>query len=184
MDTCAQLAAWQSAPNTPQEISVNVSPRQLDDPSFPTSVNEALEKSSVAPERLCLELTESMFLGQGAIIDRTVGALRDLGVRIGLDDFGAGQSSLGYLRRFPLDFVKIDRGLVSGLGADQEDTAIIRATIELGHSLGLLVVAVGVENEEQLEFLRILECDRAQGFHFLPAVPAAEFADRVLERIR
>jgi EAL domain-containing protein (putative c-di-GMP-specific phosphodiesterase class I) len=104
-------------------------------------------------------------------------------MRIGLDDFGAGQSSLGYLRRFPLDFVKIDRGLIAGLGVDQEDTAIGRATIELGHSLNLLVVAVGVETEEQLEFLRMLECDRAQGFFYLPAVPADEFAERVAERV-
>jgi diguanylate cyclase (GGDEF)-like protein/PAS domain S-box-containing protein len=185
VDTSIQLAAWnaEADPNTPQEISVNVSPRQLEDPSFPPAVEEALDTSGVAPERLCLELTESMFISQGGDIDKTVEALRSIGMRIGLDDFGAGQSSLGYLRRFPLDFVKIDRGLIAGLGVDQEDTAIVRATIELGHSLNLLVVAVGVETEEQLEFLRMLECDRAQGFFYLPAVPADEFAERVAERV-
>jgi diguanylate cyclase (GGDEF)-like protein len=182
-ETCRQLAQWneEADANAPQEITVNVSPRQLADPAFPTIVADAVSASGIASERLYLEITESMMLGQSNVVDETVAAVREQGVRIGLDDFGAGQSSLGYLKRFPLDFVKIDRGLVAGVGSHEEDTAIVRATIELAHSLGLLVVAVGVETGEQLEFLELLGCDRAQGFFFVPAVPADTFAARVAE---
>jgi EAL domain-containing protein (putative c-di-GMP-specific phosphodiesterase class I) len=142
-------------------------------------VTRALEETGIAPQQLSLELTESMLIGRSGVIDDVVREVRELGLRIGLDDFGAGQSSLGYLKRFPLDFVKIDRGLIAGVGSDEEDTAIVRATIELAHSLGLLVTAVGVETEEQLEILDLLDCDRAQGFYYAPAVPAEQFADRV-----
>ena len=100
-------------------------------------------------------------------------------MRIGLDEFGAGHSTLGYLKRFPLDFVKIDRSLVAGLGLNEQDTAIVRATVELAHSLGLVVTAVGVENEEQLDALDILGCDRAQGYLFAPPVPADRLASAI-----
>ncbi len=96
-------------------------------------------------------------------------------MRVGLDEFGAGQSSLAYLKRFPLDFVKIDRSLVAGLGTDEQDTAIVRATVDLAHTLGLTVVAVGVETERQLDVLRLLGCDRAQGYLFGPPVAAEQF---------
>jgi EAL domain-containing protein (putative c-di-GMP-specific phosphodiesterase class I) len=179
--TCQQLAAWSKAgtADVPLELSVNVSPRQLSEPRFAGTVGEAIEAADIDPGQLCLEITESMMIGDRGIIDDTVAAVRAMGVAIGLDDFGAGQSSLGYLKRFSLDFVKIDRELVGGLGRDEGDTAIVRATIELAHSLGLLVVAVGVEHEEQLEILRLLGADRAQGFYYAPAVPAAELGDRV-----
>jgi diguanylate cyclase (GGDEF)-like protein len=180
-ETCRQLVRWTEAgsASTPGEISVNVSPRQIGDPEFPSMVTRALEETGIAPQQLSLELTESMLIGRSGVIDDVVREVRELGLRIGLDDFGAGQSSLGYLKRFPLDFVKIDRGLIAGVGSDEEDTAIVRATIELAHSLGLLVTAVGVETEEQLEILDLLDCDRAQGFYYAPAVPAEQFADRV-----
>jgi diguanylate cyclase (GGDEF)-like protein/PAS domain S-box-containing protein len=182
--TCEQLAAWNEGPAklTLADISVNVSPRQLADPDLSTKVVTALQAGGLPPERLCLEITESILIGAQATIDASIGYLRELGVRIGLDDFGAGQSSLGYLKRFPLDFVKIDRTLVEGLGTNEHDTAIVRATIELAHNLGLQVTAVGVEYEEQLEMLQILGCDRAQGYLFSPAVPADEFPARATAR--
>ncbi|MEZ5141596.1 MAG: EAL domain-containing protein [Acidimicrobiales bacterium] len=173
--TCEQLAAWNDAGLDLQDISVNVSPRQLADPDLSTKVVTALQAGGLPPERLCLEITESILIGAQANIDASIGYLRDLGVRIGLDDFGAGQSSLGYLKRFPLDFVKIDRTLIQGLGQHEHDTAIVRATIELAHNLGLQVTAVGVEYEEQLEMLQILGCDRAQGYYFAPPLTADEF---------
>jgi diguanylate cyclase (GGDEF)-like protein/PAS domain S-box-containing protein len=179
--TCEQLAAWTSyaGGKVPTEISVNMSPRQLADPGLPTHVVDALNAAGVLPEKLWLEITESILIGAQSTIDASISYLRALGVRIGLDDFGAGQSSLGYLKRFPLDFVKIDRTLIAGLGVNEHDTAIVRATIELAHNLGLIVVAVGVENDEQLEYLQLLGCDRAQGYYFSPPVPADEFAAKV-----
>jgi len=181
--TCEQLAVWSSRGGTglPQEVSVNVSPRQLADPDLPTQVQQVLAATGVDPTRLSLEITESILIGAEPTVDAGISYLRSLGVRIGLDDFGTGQSSLGYLKRFPLDFVKIDRTLVAGLGIDEQDTAIVRATIELAHNLGLNVTAVGVENEEQLEALGILGCDRAQGYLFAPALPADQLAN-VMER--
>jgi len=177
LSTCEQLAAWSlNAAGSPTEISVNISPRQLADPGLAQHVVHALEAAGVAPEHLWLEITESILIGAQPTIDASISYLRALGVRIGLDDFGAGQSSLGYLKRFPLDFVKIDRSLIAGLGVNEHDTAIVRATVELAHNLGLTVVAVGVETDAQLEYLQHLGCDRAQGYHFAPAVPANEFA--------
>ena len=183
--TCEQLAGWSTEGTLSlHEISVNVSPRQLADPELPTIVVDTLNAAGVAPERLCLEIGESILIGAQSTVDQTITYLRDLGVRIGLDDFGAGQSSLGYLKRFPLDFVKIDKSLVAGLGSDEQDTAIVRATIELAHNLGLSVVAVGVESEEQLEMLQILGCDKAQGYLFSPPLAAGEFAEAVAAGLR
>lgn len=124
----------------------------------------ALESSALDPGRLWLEVTESTLLDQSGELGHRIAFLRDLGVQVGLDEFGAGYSTLNYLKRFPLDFVKIDRTLVSGLGRDPRDTAIVRATVELAHSLGLTVVAVGVETRPQLEALTQLGCDHAQGY--------------------
>jgi len=147
-------------------------------------VVDALNSAGVAPERLCLEIGESILISAQATVDASISYLRALGVRIGLDDFGAGQSSLGYLKRFPLDFVKIDKTLIAGLGTDEQDTAIVRATIELAHNLGLTVVAVGVEYDEQLEMLQILGCDRAQGYLFSRPLPADQFAQKAERRLR
>ncbi len=178
--TCAQLAGWSGEGGVvPNEITVNISPRQLADPDLPSHVVAALHDADVAPARLWLEITESILIGAQPTVDTTITFLRGLGVRIGLDDFGAGHSSLGYLKRFPLDFLKIDRSLVNGLGVDEQSTAIVRATIELAHNLGLVVVAVGVESPEQLEFLRLLECDRVQGHLFSEPLPAEDLPRRL-----
>lgn len=179
--TCSQLAAWSAdgGPAGVEQLYVNISPRQLADPELPQHVRNALNSAGLPPERLCLEITESILIGHQATVDAAVSYLRALGVKIGLDEFGTGQSSLGYLKRFPLDFVKIDRQLIRGLGIDEQDTAIVRATIELAHNLGLIVVAVGVESDEQLEMLQLLQCDRVQGYLFAPPVAPDEFVSRV-----
>ena len=169
--TAGQLASWSGTPGVPQAMSVNISPRQLSDPDLPKRVHDALASAGVPPEQLWLEITESILISQQPTVDAAISYLRALGVKIGLDDFGAGKSSLGYLKRFPLDFVKIDRSLVSGLGVDEQDTAIVRATVELAHNLGLTVVAVGIETEEQLGILELLGGERAQGYLFSPPVP-------------
>jgi diguanylate cyclase (GGDEF)-like protein/PAS domain S-box-containing protein len=174
---CAQLAAWTDAPGPgrPLEVSLNVSPRQLADPDFPDQVSAALRSSGVAPSGVSLELTETVLGGEAATVEAGMVALRARGLRLGLDEFGAGQTSLGYLKRLPLDFVKIDRSLVAGLGTDEQDTAIVRAAVDLAHVLGLTVVAVGVETERQLDVLRLLGCERVQGYLFGGAVAAERF---------
>jgi diguanylate cyclase (GGDEF)-like protein/PAS domain S-box-containing protein len=145
------------------EVSVNVSPRQVADASFAIRTLELLDEAGFDPRRLLLEITEGTILGQGDAGEHNILVLRDRGVQIGLDEFG-GNTSLGYLRRFPLDFVKIDRSLIAGLGGNYVDTAIVRAVIELAQKLGLKTVAVGVETEAQEQRLRELGCDRVQGY--------------------
>jgi diguanylate cyclase (GGDEF)-like protein len=147
-------------------VRVNVSARQLAEPGLTATVAEALESSGLPPERLCLEVTESVVLEDA---DRCVAALqglRDIGVGVSLDDFGTGYCSLSYLRRLPIDSLKIDRSFVRGLGAEAEDDSIVTSVIDLARSLGVSVVAEGVETEDQLEGLRARGCDTVQGFLF------------------
>jgi diguanylate cyclase (GGDEF)-like protein len=176
--TCEQLVIWggQMRADAPRHLAVNISPRQLNDASLPAQVMAALGEAGIEPESLWLELTEGMLLAHQEVDQDRVRFLRELGVRVGLDEFGAGYSNLAYVRRFPLDFVKIDRSLIAGLGEDERDTAVVRATIELARDLGLTVVAVGVENDRQLDVLLELGCELAQGYLFSPPVNPDEFA--------
>jgi diguanylate cyclase (GGDEF)-like protein len=157
-------------------IRVNVSARQLAEPGLAETVKGALIASGLPPERLCLEVTESVVLEDG---DRSVAALqalRDIGVGVSLDDFGTGYCSLSYLRRLPIDSLKIDRSFVRGLGHEADDDSIVTSVIDLARSLGVSVVAEGVETEEQLAGLRARGCDTMQGFLFARPSPAAAVA--------
>jgi EAL domain-containing protein (putative c-di-GMP-specific phosphodiesterase class I) len=160
-------------------ISVNLSARQLVRTELITEVEDALRASGVPPAMICLEITESVLMDDVEVSLGAIRALKNLGVRLSIDDFGTGYSSLGYLKRLPVDTVKVDRSFVDGLGTDPEDSAIVAAVVNLGHTLGLTVVAEGVETEEQLAELVALGCDQAQGFLFSPARPAAELGDLV-----
>ncbi|MBQ91430.1 MAG: hypothetical protein CL441_08510 [Acidimicrobiaceae bacterium] len=175
-----RLAAWSRTHQEPLSMAVNVSARQLADAAFPGVVDDALAGCGLDPALVALEFTESALIAANPVTERVLDDLTELGVRIGLDDFGTGFSSLAYLKRFPIDFLKVDRSFVAGLGSNDGDTAIVTGTIALAHSLGLRVVAEGVETEEQLERLRQLRCDLAQGYHFSEPVTDAEF-DRFLE---
>ena len=179
--TCEQLSLWDAQLRNlaPDYVSVNVSPRQLLDPGLATQVISALEASAIEPGRLRLELTESTVISHEQIIGDRISFLRDLGVRVGLDEFGAGFSTLNYLKRFLIDFVKIDRSLIAGLGVDERDTAIVRATVQLAHSLGISVIAVGVETAEQLEVVRSLGCNAAQGYYFAAPRSAEAFGEEL-----
>jgi EAL domain-containing protein (putative c-di-GMP-specific phosphodiesterase class I) len=145
------------------------------------SVARALRETGLGPEWLELEVTESMLMqgvdaqGVDLTLD-TLFKLKDMGVRLAIDDFGTGYSSLAYLKRFPLDTLKIDRSFVKDLPRDAEDAAIAKAIIAMAHSLRLAVVAEGVETDQQLAFLRQHGCDLVQGFLFSRPVPAEEFA--------
>ncbi|MEW6473381.1 MAG: EAL domain-containing protein [Actinomycetota bacterium] len=145
-------------------MSVNLSARQLSSPGLVPMVERTLAEFGLAPKRLCFEITESVLMDDVDSAITVLSGLRALGVRLAIDDFGTGYSSLGYLRRFPVDIVKLDRAFVAGLGSDSAADAITAAVINLGHALGLSVIAEGVENEEQLTVLRALRCDRAQGY--------------------
>ncbi|HEX7095190.1 MAG TPA: bifunctional diguanylate cyclase/phosphodiesterase, partial [Acidimicrobiales bacterium] len=169
-----RAAAWSTRRGDSFGISVNVSARQVADPEFARFVASELAASGLAPHALSLELTESTLIDGNPTTERTLAQLAELGVRLGLDDFGTGFSSLAYLKRFPIDFVKIDRSFTDGLGVDDNDTAIVRATIALAHSLGLGVVAEGVESEAQRDLLRELGCDRGQGYLFAKPVEVFE----------
>ena len=149
-------------------VATNISGRQLQRPDFPALVARALQDFAVDPGRLCLEVAESALLDDLDATGDTLRALKELGVRLAIDDFGTGGSSLTYLRRFPFDELKIDDMFVEGLGRSAADDAIVAATIDMAHALGMVVAAEGVETEEQRVRLRELGCDRAQGYHLGP----------------
>ena len=176
----ADFAGWRTIfPTGPFSVAVNLSAHQLRHPGLVEQIRTTLAEHELAPSSLCLELTESALLED---LDRHIGvllALRDLGVRLALDDFGTGYSSLTYLKRFPVDIVKIDRSFVAGLGVTHCDTAIVRSVIELAHALSLTVVAEGIERPDQLEELRSLGCDLAQGYLFSRAETQALLLQRL-----
>ncbi|MGB9484341.1 MAG: EAL domain-containing protein, partial [Candidatus Dormiibacterota bacterium] len=165
---CATLRQWTEAASGAQELtmSVNLSVAQLQDRELVDDVRRALEHSGVKPERLYLEVTESVLITDPISAARSLGQLRDLGVSLAIDDFGTGNSSLTALQRFPFQVLKIDRSFVSGIGARAEDTTIVGATLALAHGLGLKVVAEGVETQAQADFLINDGCEELQGFLF------------------
>jgi diguanylate cyclase len=159
-----QAAAWHEA-GVAFSISVNMSARDLQDAGFTREVVALLDRTGVPAEKLTLELTENTILSDPVYARAVLAELASLGVKLAVDDYGTGHSSLGYLKRLPVDELKIDKSFVRSMGSDSSDEAIVRSTIELGHNLGLSVVAEGVEDEETLLRLAALGCDRAQGFH-------------------
>jgi diguanylate cyclase (GGDEF)-like protein/PAS domain S-box-containing protein len=164
--TCRQVQRWQAAlPQLPSlTAAVNLSSRQLSHPDLADDVAKVLSETGIDPGHVALEITESVLMEDVEASRRTLDALKALGVRIIVDDFGTGYSSLAYLRRFPVDMLKIDQSFIDGLGDDPSDTAIVAAVISLAHTLGLEAVGEGVETDQQLAELRRLECDHAQGF--------------------
>ena len=159
---------------TDLHISVNLSGRQLGDPDVVANIAAALSRSGLEPDALWLEITESTLMDDAAGAARTLNAIRELGVHLVIDDFGTGYSSLAYLKRFPVDTLKIDRSFVDGLGRDAESEAIVRAVVGLTESLHLSVIAEGVETIEQLTALHRLGCDTYQGYYFSKPVPGPE----------
>ena len=158
------------------QISVNISALEFLRPDFVCRVETMLHAVDLAPQRLTLELTESMLMDDAEGAVRTLTALKALGVRLALDDFGTGYSSLSYLRRFPLDAIKIDRSFVRDIAVDASTAAIVDATIRMAHSLNLDVVGEGVETEAQLAELAARGCDQAQGYLFSAPVLAEDLA--------
>jgi diguanylate cyclase (GGDEF)-like protein/PAS domain S-box-containing protein len=181
---CAQNMQWQDAGLTPMRLSVNFSARQFQQPTFITDVAQILKDTNLDPRWLELELTESSIMKDPEEAIEKLHELKLMGIKVAIDDFGTGYSSLNYLKRFPIDTLKIDKSFVSDVCKDPHDTAIVRAIINLGHALDLTVIAEGVETKEQLQYLSALECDAVQGFLFSKALSAAAFEELLVEQRR
>lgn len=174
--TCAQLKAWSESPGTRDlQISINVSARQFHDPIFVGQVFDSLKQSGANPKLLKLELTESVVLEDVEDVITRMQEIKALGVTFSLDDFGTGFSSLSYLKRLPLDEVKIDQSFVRDIISDPNDAAIVRAIIAISRSLDIQVIAEGVETEEQLRFLKENGCANFQGYLFGRPMPIGDW---------
>lgn len=178
---CAQNMLWQDAGLAPMRVSVNFSARQFQQPTFISSVAAILKETNLDPRWLELELTESSVMKDPEEAIEKLHELKIMGIKVAIDDFGTGYSSLNYLKRFPIDTLKIDRSFVSDICKDPHDTAIVRAIITLGHALDLTVVAEGVETQEQLQYLSSLDCDVVQGFLFSKSLSASAFEELLVE---
>jgi diguanylate cyclase (GGDEF)-like protein/PAS domain S-box-containing protein len=176
-----QLAAWRDSGIDGLRMAVNLSAHQLRNPAFASSVAEALEIHRIPPERLELEITESAAMDDPQATIEQLGRLRRMGIDLAIDDFGTGYSSLAYLKLLPIRRLKLDRSFVMDIEHDANDAAICSATIALAHSLGLGVVAEGVETEAQRDYLARLDCDIVQGYLFSRPLPARE-AEAYLRR--
>ena len=172
--SCRDHARWRAEhPDTPVELSVNVSARQMMVRDFPATVAATLASTRMRPSSLVLEITESIFIEDSDRAVSVLNQLRSLGVRIALDDFGTGFSSLGYLRRFPVDIVKIDREFIHGVGTDPVDRAIVTAIDHLARALGMSVTAEGIETDLQRQALQVIGCQCVQGHLYARPMSAA-----------
>ncbi|MQT32046.1 EAL domain-containing protein [Pseudomonas sp. FSL R10-1350] len=176
-EACRQAAQWQQAGLAPIRVSVNLSGHQLRQGNLVSLVRQVLEDTGLAPHCLELEITESQLLENVDYVIATFQQLHELGVKLAIDDFGTGYSSLSYLKRFAVDYVKIDQTFIRGVGTCVEDDAITKAIIAMAHSLELKVVAEGVENEVQLAFLKEHQCDEVQGYLISSPTNAQAMAD-------
>ena len=174
-EACRQARAWQLAGLPQLRVAVNLSPSQFRQGNIVSMIRDALDAAGLEPRFLEVELTETTVMTDPeesiAILER----LSKMGVLVSVDDFGTGYSSMSYLRRFPIDKLKIDRSFINEVMSRPDDASIVRAIVSLAHSLRLKVVAEGVESTEQLDFLRKIGCDQYQGFHFSKALPASQF---------
>ncbi len=171
---CKQSSIWQAAGLPPTQIAINLSARQFQQVQLAKIIKKILDETGMDPHNLQLEVTESLLISNAEKTISTLCELRDTGIHIVMDDFGTGYSSLNYLHRYPFDTLKIDRSFVQDISGNAETSAIIPAIIALAHSLGLKVIAEGVENEQQLSFLLNLKCEAVQGFLFATPMPSEQ----------
>ena len=185
-EACRQGLRWLSQGAHGLTLSVNVSPRQFAESNFTATVAAVLAQTGFPASRLQIEVTEGLLLAPSSDTLRKLDELVQSGIRLAVDDFGMGQSSLAYLKTFPLHALKIDRMFVSDLHEKgkvcERDRALARAIVELGHSLGLKVTAEGVETADQAQILQELGCDALQGFLFSRPLPATEFRNMLAQR--
>jgi diguanylate cyclase (GGDEF)-like protein/PAS domain S-box-containing protein len=182
LEACTQAATWRRGASRASELrlSVNLSGRHFEEPSLVSDVAQVLSDSALAPGALTLEITESVLMRRSEETLATLRELKALGVKLAIDDFGVGYSSLGYLQQFPIDVLKIDRTFVDSVAVAGRDPVLARAIIALGNTLGMETIAEGIERLEQRDGLRALGCALGQGYFFSRAVPPAEFERRLL----
>jgi diguanylate cyclase (GGDEF)-like protein/PAS domain S-box-containing protein len=173
---CDQLRAWGGALAGRGRVSVNISARQFRQPELVDTIRRAVAEAGIATHYLGVEITESALVDDPEAAALTLARLKDMGLTISIDDFGTGYSSLSYLKRFPIDCLKIDRTFVRDIATDPDDAAIVTAVIQMAKSLKLDVIAEGVENEDQLKFLRERGCEGAQGYYFARPLPPEQVA--------
>jgi diguanylate cyclase (GGDEF)-like protein len=176
-----QCRAWRDA-GIPVGVAVNLAGRDLGDSRLEEEVVEALRRWKLEPDALELEIPESAIISERDRIQKMLARLSERGVRIAVDDFGSGYASLGHLRQLPVDVLKVDQSFVQNIGSDEDDAAIVRSTVDLAHSLGIVVVAEGVETEDVLQRLRGIGCDLAQGFCLAHPAPADDMTEWLLGR--
>jgi diguanylate cyclase (GGDEF)-like protein len=174
---CRDLTQWRGSGLSLPSVAVNVSGRDFASPEFLLRLGDTVTQAKLSPSLFELELTEGVLMRDAEAGRRSLSALKEFGFALAVDDFGTGYCSLNYLKRFPLDTLKIDRSFVADISTDSDDEAIVRAIIALGHSLDLKIVAEGVETSAQLQFLQAESCDAIQGYLMSAAIPAADFAD-------
>lgn len=174
---CRDAAAWTAHAGAPIKVAVNLSLRQFHQKNLCDMIRRCIDDSGILPCCLELEITESTAMSRAQEVDALFNEIRQMGVELSIDDFGTGYSSLAYLKRFPVQRLKIDRTFIHDLVRDADSAAIVRSIVNLGHGLQLRIVAEGVETEEQLSFLRELSCDEYQGYLFSPAIEGAEVPD-------
>jgi EAL domain-containing protein (putative c-di-GMP-specific phosphodiesterase class I) len=181
-EVCRQCKAWQHDGLPRIRVAVNVSAAQFRQGNLLAVIRQAVSEAGLDPRFLELELTESAVMTHPEESAAMLEELSSMGVLVSVDDFGTGYSSMSYLRRFPIDNLKIDRGFVKDLMTRADDASIVKAIISLAHSLRLKVVAEGVETPEQLDSLKSMGCDQYQGFHFSPPLSAADFGALMRKR--
>jgi EAL domain-containing protein (putative c-di-GMP-specific phosphodiesterase class I) len=173
-EAASQAATWDEALGRAWWVAVNLAPRQLVDPLLLGRIDSCLTSSGIDPSSLRVEITEEALIEDSGHAAAVLTALRARGIGISVDDFGTGYSSLAYLKRLPVDALKLDRGFVGGVGEEGDDLVIAAAVVVMAQALGMRVVAEGVETEEQLHVLRAMGCDQAQGYLFAHPLPADE----------
>jgi EAL domain-containing protein (putative c-di-GMP-specific phosphodiesterase class I) len=176
----AQCLEWK-AQGTPISIAVNLSARTIQESFLPELVSSLLERWGIEPHYLKLEITESCMMSEPERVIAMLQSVQDMGVQLSLDDFGTGFSSLSYLRRLPIDEIKIDKSFVKEMTTNSSDAEIVRATINLAHNLGRQVVAEGIEDAATWEMLRDMGCDLGQGYYLSKPLPADELSAWLVE---
>ena len=174
---CRDMTEWRAAGLAPPRIAVNVSGRDFAHPEALLKISDIVAQAKLSPSLFELELTEGVLMRDAEAGRRSLLALKEFGFALAVDDFGTGYCSLNYLKRFPLDTLKIDRSFVADISEDPDDAAIVRAIIALGHNLSLKIVAEGVTTQAQLKFLQAEGCDAIQGFLMSPAIAADAFVE-------